>query len=215
MDELAAREAKRKERDEQHLYIGMRVITNSTFEHHTGFDLTNFEASPDADPAAPRIYRILRTATVEEAIATIAEDLSQDPKKVRLWLMVNRQNKTIRPDQPIMDVHLSVEETYTRISSHRDNMLRVWAEVAEEVGPDGEPIWPSFQSQPNGQVTKNDLILLFLKYFDVENQTITGAGHVYLNKERKVEDLLQVIMKKMGWGENLPEGDRLTLWEVS
>ncbi|CAK7224311.1 ubiquitin-specific protease ubp15 [Sporothrix curviconia] len=212
-DEAVAREAKRRERDEQHLYIGMRVITNHTFQQHTGFDLTNFDSSPDADPAAPRVYRILRTATVQEAIATIAADNSQDPKRVRLWLMVNRQNKTIRPDQPIMDTHLTVEETYTKISSHRDNMLRVWAEVAEEVGPDGEAIWPTFQSQPSGAVAKNDLILLFLKYFDVENQAINGISHVYLSKEKKVEELLPVIMKKMGWGEKLPDGEKLLLWE--
>lgn len=212
-DEALARDAKRKEREEQHLYIGMKVITNYTFQQHTGFDLTNFDALPDSDPSAPRIYRILRTATVAEAIVTIAEDMSQDPKRVRLWLMVNRQNKTIRPDQPISDTHLTVEETYTRISSHRDNMLRVWAEVAEEVGPDGEAIWPVYQSQPNGQVLKNDLILLFLKYFDIDNQTINGIAHVYLSKEKKVEELFPIIMKKMGWGDKLTDGEKLVLWE--
>lgn len=212
-DEALAREAKRKERDEQHLYIGMKVITNYTFQQHTGFDLTNFDSLPDSDPSAPRIYRILRTATVEEAIATVAQDMSQDPKRVRLWLMVNRQNKTIRPDQPIMDTHLTVEETYTRISSHKDNMLRVWAEVADEVGPDGDAIWPAYQSQPNGQVVKNDLILLFLKYFDIENQSINGITHVYLSREKKVEELFPIIMKKMGWGDKLTDGDKLLLWE--
>ncbi|KJR86641.1 ubiquitin carboxyl-terminal hydrolase 7 [Sporothrix schenckii 1099-18] len=212
-DEAQLREAKRKERDEQHLYIGMKVITDHTFQQHTGFDLTSFDSLPDTDASAPRIYRLLRTSTVEEAIATIAEDMSQDPKRVRLWVMVNRQNKTIRPDQPIMDTHLTVEETYTRISSHRDNMLRVWAEVAEEVGPDGEAIWPTYQSQPNGQVVKNDLILLFLKYFNVEQQVITGITHVYLSKEKKVEELFPVIMKKMGWGDKLTDGDKLLLWE--
>lgn len=212
-EEAVAREAKRKERDEQHLYIGMKVITTETFRNHAAFDLTNFDAPPDSDAAAPRVYRILRTTTIQEAIAGIASDMGQDPKKIRLWLMVNRQNKTIRPDQPIMDVHLTVEETYTRISSHRDNMLRVWAEVAEEVGPDGDPIWPTFQSQPNGQVVRNDLIFLFLKYFDVEEQTIRGIGHIYMNKEKKVEELLPVIMKKMEWDEKLPDSEKLLLWE--
>ena len=212
-EEAAAREAKRKEREEQHLYLGMKVITSSTFQAHTGFDLTNFEGAPENDPAAPRIYRILRSSTVQEAIGTIAQDIAVDPKRVRLWLMVNRQNKTIRPDQPVMDTHLTVEETYTRISSHRDNMLRVWAEVAEEVGPGGEPVWPTFQSQADGQTARNDLIVLFLKYFDVEKQVIHGVDHVYLSKEKKVEDLSAVIMRKMGWGDKLPDSEKLILWE--
>lgn len=214
-EEAKAREAKRKERDEQHLYIGMKVISNDTFHSHSAFDLANFDALPDSDPAAPRVYRILRTTTIQEAIAAIASDMGENPKNVRLWLMVNRQNKTIRPDQPIMDVHLTVEETYSRISSHRDNMLRVWAEVADEVGSDNEPIWPTFQSQPNGQVVRNDLIFIFLKYFNVEEQTISGVGHIYMNKEKKVEELLPMIMQKMGWGEKLPDSEKLLLWEVS
>lgn len=213
-DEAFARETKRRERDEQHLYIGMRVVTNDAFQQHHGFDLTNFDTPPDANPAAPRVYRILKTATVQEAVATIAEDMSQDPKRVRLWLMVNRQNKTIRPDQPIMDVHLTVEETYAKLSSHRDNTIRVWAEVAEEVDSSGEAIWPTYQSQASGAVAKEDIILLFLKYFDVDNQVINGLCHVYLNREKKVEDLLPTIMQKMDWGEKLPDGEKLLMWEV-
>ncbi|CAK7566617.1 MAG: ubiquitin-specific protease ubp15 [Sporothrix epigloea] len=212
-DEAFARETKRRERDEQHLYIGMRVVTNDAFQQHHGFDLTNFDTPPDANPAAPRVYRILKTATVQEAVATIAEDMSQDPKRVRLWLMVNRQNKTIRPDQPIMDVHLTVEETYAKLSSHRDNTIRVWAEVAEEVDSSGEAIWPTYQSQASGAVAKEDIILLFLKYFDVDNQVINGLCHVYLNREKKVEDLLPTIMQKMDWGEKLPDGEKLLMWE--
>lgn len=191
-----------------------KVITDDTFQNYGGTDLCLFDANPEVDPAAPKFYRIRRAMTMEEFVAQVAADIGQDPRKVRLWLMVNRQNKTIRPDQPIMDLRPTVEETYSRAAAHRDASLRVWVEVADDFGPDDEPIWPSYQSQPNGVVVKNDTILLLLKHFDIESQTLRGVGHVYIAKEKKVEELVPLILKKMGWGDKLPADEKLLLWEV-
>lgn len=150
---------------------------------------------------------------VEEFVKQVAEDMEQDPRKIRLWLMVNRQNKTIRPDQPIMDLSPTVEDIYSRSTAHRDTCLRVWAEIATEFDADGEPVWPSYQS-PSSNAAKEDTILLLLKHFDVEKQTLRGIAHVYLGKEKKVEDLLPFILKTMGWGEKLNDDEKLLLWEV-
>lgn len=191
-----------------------KVITDYSFQQFGGTDLCQFDANPEVDPAAPKFYRVRRAMTMEEFVAQVASDMGEDPRRVRLWLMVNRQNKTIRPDQPIMDLTPTVDETYSRSAAHRDTSLRVWAEVAEEVDADGEPIWPSYQSQPNGVIVKNDTILLLLKHFDIDAQTLRGVGHVYISKEKKVEDVLPMILKKMGWGEKLPAEEKLLLWEV-
>ena len=177
--------------------------------------MTTFDPNAEQEPSAPRIYRILRTATMAEVVAIIAEDIGQDPRRVRLWVMVNRQNKTIRPDQPVMDLRPSVDETYSRAAANRDQALRVWVEVAEEVNADGEAIWPTYQGQTNGVIVKNDLILLFMKWFDVQSQKLSGAGHVYISKEKKIEDLVPIIIKRMGWGEKLPSDEKIMLWEVS
>ena len=150
---------------------------------------------------------------MQELLDEIAADIGQDPKRVRLWLMVNRQNKTIRPDQPVMDLRPTVEEAYTRAAAHRDQALRVWVEVAEEVNAEGAAVWPTYPGLPNGVVVKNDLILLFLKWFDAEAQALRGLGHVYISKEKKVEDLIPVILKKMGW-DKLSGDERIQLWEV-
>jgi ubiquitin carboxyl-terminal hydrolase 7 len=212
-EEYAAREARRKEREEQHLYLGVKAITEGTFRQHGGTDLTSFDATPDQDPAAPRFYRVLRSMTMQDVVNMIAADIEQDPKRVRLWIMVNRQNKTIRPDQPVMDLRPTIEETYTRAAAHRDQALRVWVEVAEEVASDGTVNWPTHQGLPNGVVVKNDLILLFLKCFDADAQTLRGIGHVYISKEKRVEELIPIIMKKMGW-EKLSSDEKIQLWEV-
>lgn len=212
-EETALREAKRKEQREAHLYMMAKVITDKSFRSYGGTDLCLFDANPEVDPAAPKSYRIRRAMTMAEFVTQVAGDMNEDPRKVRLWLMVNRQNKTIRPDQPIMDLGPTVEETYARSAAHRDTSLRVWAEVADEVNSNGEPIWPSYQSQPNGVVVKNDTILLLLKHFDNETQTLRGVGHVYIAKEKKVEELVPLIAKRMGWGEKLPADEKLLLWE--
>ncbi|KAI0124385.1 ubiquitin carboxyl-terminal hydrolase [Xylariales sp. AK1849] len=213
-EEAAAAEAKRKEREEQHLYCQVKVVTEETFKSHGGTDLTNFEGNPTEDLAAPRHYKMKKKALMQELLEEIATDVQQDPRRIRLWIMVNRQNKTTRPDQPIMDMKLTVEETFARsASTSRDNSLRIWAEVAEEVNAQGEAVWPTYQGNANGVIVKTDLILLFLKFFDVENQTLQGVGHIYVSKEKKVEELVPTIAKRMGWGDKLPAGEQLAMWE--
>jgi ubiquitin carboxyl-terminal hydrolase 7 len=131
-----------------------------------------------------------------------------------MWVMVDRQNKTIRPDQPIVDLRSTVEETFQRAMVHGDPSLRVWAEVAEEVDAEGDAVWPTYQRQLTGGVVKKDLVLLFLKCFDPDVQILRGVGHVYISKEKKVEELVPLIVKKMGWGERLPPDNKILLWEV-
>lgn len=187
------------------MYMWAKVVTDKSFQQYGGTDLCQFDANPEVDPAAPKQYRVRRQMPMSEFVAQVAADMNEDPRKVRLWLMVNRQNKTIRPDAPVMDLRITMEDTYNRSTAHRDTNLRVWAEVAEEVNADGEAIWPSYQSQPNGVVVKNDTILLLLKNYDVDKQTLRGVGHVYIGKEKKVEELIPMILKRMGWGRRYPQ----------
>jgi ubiquitin carboxyl-terminal hydrolase 7 len=210
-EEAALREMRRKEREEQHLYLGCKVITEDTYRAHGATDLTSFErAHSEDEPAAPRFYRLLRKSTVKELMEKVGADTNVDPKKIRFWAMVNRQNKTIRPDAPITDINATVEDTYQRLGGSKAAELRLWAEVAESVNSDGDAIWPATPTQTNGNGPKTDLIVLFLKWFDVESQSLSGAGHIYISREKKVEDLVPVILKKMGW----PDKTQLRLFEV-
>ncbi|RFU33440.1 hypothetical protein B7463_g2871, partial [Scytalidium lignicola] len=200
-EEAAYREARRKEREEQHLYLNARVITDDTFKAHSGTDLTVFDQLHDVEPAAARNYRLLRKSTVNDLIETVAKEINQDPKRMRMWLMVNRQNKTIRPDAPILVNDQTIEDVYMRMAGSKSQELRLWAEIAEEVDSEGEGIFTPYQSVQNSTVAKTDLILLFLKYFDVENQNLAGITHIWISKEKKVEDLVPEILKAMGWAE--------------
>jgi ubiquitin carboxyl-terminal hydrolase 7 len=214
-EEAAMREARKKEREEQHLYLWAKVITDDTFKAHGGTDLTNFDANHDVDPAAPRAYRMLRKSTLRELIEKIAEDTSTDSKRIRLWCMVNRQNKTTRPDMPLHNVDYTLEEAHQKLVGAKTPELRMWAETAEDVDTQGIAVWPAHSGHQNG-VHKSDLFLLYLKYFDVDNQQLSGVGHIYISREKKVEELVPAILKKMGWPEKSPTGERtvLKLFEV-
>lgn len=230
-EEAAIREARKKEREEQHLYIGVRVITEDTYKAHGGTDLTTFDINSADEKAAAKSYRVLRKSTLRDLILRIAEDTGVDPNMLRLWCMVNRQNKTTRPDVPLNDLDATVEEAHQKLVGSKTAELRLWAEMAEDVGEDGLGKWPtnstfssgttvalSTTSSLTGSITssmvssKHDQqILLFLKWFDVENQRLSGAGHIYISKDKKVEELVPAILSKMDWPEKLPSGERLQL----
>lgn len=107
---------------------------------------------------------------------------------------------------------MSIEDAHAKLAGSKSTELRLWAEMAEEVTPEGEAIWPSYQgSLTNGSSPKSDLIVIFLKWFDVEQQSLKGVGHIYISKEKKVEELVPAILKKMNWEEKLPSGENLQL----
>ena len=202
--ERALLEQKRKEREEQHLYLNACVVTDDNFTAHQGFDLSPWEADPGS-PASPKVYRILRTTTVGEFSRIVAEELGKEPDQVRLWVMVNRQNKTVRPDQPLMDPEMTVEEAHNKFGT-RHLAFRLWVEIAETI-EDGKAAWPDMQPQTNN----NTFILVFVKHFDPESQTLKGAGHLYVRRHSKVSDLITLIQQLMGW----PQGTQVGLYEVS
>ena len=190
-DEKAMLERKRKEREEQHLFLTCIVATEEQYKQYQGFDLATWDGSHA--PSAPDVYRLPKVTTLKEFCDKIAEEKGLPAGHVRLWVMVNRQNKTIRPDQPLIDEEITIDEAFTRHNT-RDKSFRLWAEFATQV-EDGKAIWPEHQVQTGN----NAPILILLKYFDHEAQTLVGVGHVYLKRTNKVSDMLPMIREIMGW----------------
>jgi ubiquitin carboxyl-terminal hydrolase 7 len=172
------------------------VVTEDNFKAYQGFDLTTWDAESEG-AAVPNIYRVLKTSTLAEFARTVAENMQLPAEQIRLWIMVNRQNKTIRPDQPIPDMSSSLEEAYNKYGS-RDKSFRLWVEKAS-LFEDGNPIWPETQLSVGGS---NSPILVFLKYFDAEAQSLKGVGHIYIRKSNKVSEMVPMILQTMGWTHN-------------
>ncbi|KAI4109728.1 MAG: hypothetical protein L6R37_000415 [Teloschistes peruensis] len=204
-EERAALERKRKDREEAHLYLPVSVVTEANFKAHQGFDLIDWSANPSTS-SAPQTFRILRASTVGDFTKTIAETLQLPAEQVRLWVMVNRQNKTIRPDQPLPDLNMTMNEACSRYSS-RDKPFRLWAESTTNVDG-GKAQWPNVNPSPG----LSPPILVFLKYFDADDQTLKGFGHVYLKKTSKVAEMIPVIQQLLGWS---PGQDSMSLSSAS
>ena len=191
-EERAEKERIRKEQQEAHLYLTVDVIDDESFKAYEGFDLTNWELDPN-NPSNPRRHRVLRTLTVDDFIKTLADEHNAPPEHFRFWVMVNRQNKTVRPDQPITEGNISIEAAFVKHGS-REKSFRLWLEKADTI-ENGKALWPEFAPQASSTAP----ILIFLKYFDVDFQRLTGVGHIYMKKSSKVSDLIPLIGNLMGW----------------
>ena len=78
----------------------MQVITDDTFSHHEGFDLASFDEK-NWPPSELPTFRVLKTETYNVFKARVAQHFNSPENQIRLWVLVNRQNKTVRPDTHI------------------------------------------------------------------------------------------------------------------
>ncbi|KAL9613274.1 MAG: hypothetical protein Q9167_002183 [Letrouitia subvulpina] len=194
-EERAAQEKRRRDKEEQHLYLPVGVVTEENFKSHQGFDLTNWESDSDS-PSSPQVFRVLRASTVGDFTKKVAETMQLPPDHIRLWAMVNRQNKTTRPDQPLPDLNMSMDEACTKFNS-RDKPFRLWVETASAL-EDGKAVWANMQPLPG----ISPPVLVFLKYFNTEAQTLKGVGHIFMRKNSKVSEMNPVIQHLMGWSSS-------------
>lgn len=196
IEERADFARRKKEREEAHLYLNVEVLSEESFRAYHGFDLTNADL-PAGHEALPVSYRVLKSKKVGELAEQLAEEKGLNANQIRFWGMVNRQNKTTRPDQVIKDPEMTIEDAHTRIGT-RGNSLRVWMEVGQPAA-DGTVSWPDGSNS----------MLIFLKHFDVVTQDLCGVGAVYMNNNQKVSELAPTILEKMGW----PTGTEFMLYE--
>lgn len=195
-EERQATEAKKREREEQHLYLTARIITDKTFAAHQGFDLATFD-----DKNAPLTqdlpsFRVLKADTYATFKSIVAQALHYPESSIRLWVLVNRQNKTIRPDTHIPEDEATLRESVEAIRNTmaaRQTDLRLYLDVIADANGQLLP-----------EINNPNSIMIFLKYFDVSKQTLLGAGKVYVQKNSKVGDLVPIINERMRWQPTTP-----------
>ncbi|KAI3493363.1 hypothetical protein L1887_41917 [Cichorium endivia] len=136
-DERLQMEARKREREEQHLYLTVKLITEDTFRGHQGFDLATFEERNLPATDLPT-FRVLKNELYLNFKSRIAAQYNLPEDLIRMWVLVNRQNKTVRPDTvvPENDPNLTLETVRDRMAS-RQHDLRLFLEVKlfEEIKP--------------------------------------------------------------------------------
>ncbi|ORY78391.1 putative ubiquitin carboxyl-terminal hydrolase 5 [Leucosporidium creatinivorum] len=187
-------EQKKRERDEQHLYLTVKVITDETFQRHQGFDLATFDDRTVPATDLPS-YRVLKSQTFVDFRAQIARQYNYAPEDIRLWVLVNRQNKTVRPDAPVTDTDptMTMETVRDKMAS-RQHDLKLYLEY---INPATKAEWVRLHGvEPP--------IVVFVKHFDVSHQTLAGLGHFYVHRHMRVMDLALMINERLGYPATTP-----------
>ncbi|KAI6167308.1 ICP0-binding domain of ubiquitin-specific protease 7-domain-containing protein [Pisolithus thermaeus] len=167
-----------------------QVITDDTFARHQGFDLATFGEKkwPQSDLST---FRVPKQETYGTFKSRVAARFEVPDIKVRLWVLINRVNKTVRPDKPIPenDPSLTVEAIRDMANPMRKGDLCLYFDVI---------MGPSRPYPPPGH------IIVFLKHFDTSKQTLLGVGKVFVSRNSKVQDLHLIISERMKWTPDVP-----------
>ncbi|CAB4475297.1 unnamed protein product [Rhizophagus irregularis] len=192
---MAIEEQKRKEMEERHLYLTVKIVTTEKFKVHQGFDLANFD-DRQYPLSEVYVYKILKSDTYRSFKDFASRNFNIPPERVRFWVFVNRQNRTVRLDAPIPELYIntSMEQICANMTTRRNGM-ELYMEVADK--PIKRKKW--FPTVP-----KASRIIVFLKYFDPDKQTLEGLGHLYIQKFGKVGDITRVLCKKKEFPPDTP-----------
>lgn len=190
-EEYAEYEQRKKESKENHLYLNSWIVTEELFKKHKGLDLVNFNNQQHPLSEIPQ-FKILKEDTFGTFKMMIAEHFKISSDQVRFWVFATRQNKTIRPHELITDFYLTstIEETKLVMGYSE---LKFYMEILEK--PINSEMFP-----PNHEPS----IIVFLKYFDPDTESLESIGQLYVREEGIVGEILPILCKKKCLPPNTP-----------
>ncbi|KAI9256173.1 hypothetical protein BY458DRAFT_519583 [Sporodiniella umbellata] len=188
-------ELKRKEKEEQMYYMKTFLATRESFQSNLGFDFTDFDER-NATQNNILISRVRKDQTFGEFKADIAHWRGISENEFRLWLLVNRQNRTVRLDLPISDDESTstLDEVRQRYATNQAS-LRLYMEEAS-FNEENQPIFHP------GSEDRSVYALIFIKAFSPEEQILRGMGHFYAPKEVKIHTVLNELKQVAGFQES-------------
>ncbi|KAI8905738.1 cysteine proteinase [Powellomyces hirtus] len=215
-EERLQHEYETKEREQAHLYTSVKVLRDQDIAEYPGFDLWNFANGPN--PSAT--FKVARADTFGMFREQVASQLNLKPEGFRLWNMTGRQNKTVRPDNPIYDeVDNETVEMVMAKHGKTAHELRFYLELLDDpnllrITSNGAAT-AQLQDQA-GRTGAADLkdvskgITLWLKYYDPFTQVLRFVGRLYVDdKETKIGDIVPLLLERA----KLPPGTPLKLFE--
>ncbi|CAG8773020.1 10712_t:CDS:10, partial [Cetraspora pellucida] len=194
-EEKTSWEQRKKALTESISYMQIWVLNEDTFKNHTGFDLANFD---DKQYPLSEVFQLkyLKKDTYGDFKTTIATKFGIPTNKIRFWVMVTLQNKTVRPRKLITDDFLdkSMEEVKTNLSEG-DDELRLFMEILKK------PIAINIKKK---QPARTGDMFIFLKYFNPDTQSLESLGHLHVQKNRKINTIFPILHKKKKLQSNTP-----------
>ncbi|ORX43087.1 cysteine proteinase [Hesseltinella vesiculosa] len=200
-EERAAQEKRRKDREEMHLYVKAAIITDESFKDWQRFDLTVFDDRALTTAPGIQVLKMLKTDTVSAFKDQVSKHYNLDKSQFRLWSIVCRANETLRVDKILTagDDNISMEKQ--RDHSCHSSQFNGFAKFFLETTPP--------QSKASLPELKPDSLLVFLKYFNPMEQTITGLGHIFVSPDERVDSIRPQLLERAG----LPPNQSLEFYE--
>ncbi|KKZ67478.1 hypothetical protein EMCG_06855 [[Emmonsia] crescens] len=172
----------KKEKEEQHLYLLINLISATHFRFHSGFDLTSADLGN-----GDMTLRVRKETLVRDFTQKVAEKMGLEPGRITLWVLINRQNGTRRPHERLLRANIKIEQAFLDAGFIRTN-YQIWVEVIH--AETGVPV-PATSGE--------DTILIFVKNFDVVKQTLRGIASLCVRKDSIVRPHLLALME---WSED-------------
>lgn len=170
-EEARLEEQLRKEREESHMFLRVRVATlKSVTEYKGNFDLISFD-----DPSV-LTFKWKKDSTWADVSEELAQQAGVPVANIRLWHCVSRRNDTVRPEIMPLDLADAPDNT-TLGSRHPKSYDSVGARYFLE------PVYnrPPFDSRTE--------LLLFFKWYDPETTTLRTLGCVYARPDDRLANL--------------------------
>ena len=102
MSEERAQAKEKEKKEEQHLFLTIKVITDEMFSHHQGFDLAVFDKETPL-LSDPKVFHVPKQTTYSAFKSTVAKHFSYPESWIVLWVLAGRRNKTVRPEARISE----------------------------------------------------------------------------------------------------------------
>ncbi|KAI8081535.1 uncharacterized protein BX664DRAFT_340645 [Halteromyces radiatus] len=193
-EEQKVLERRRREKEQQHLFMPVMIVSDKSFENNHGLDFVSFAEDKTMDERFCRRLHVRKDQTYGEFKQDLATELGLPITHFRPWFLVNRQNRTIRPDTPIPDEEMNstLDDVRQRHLANQIN-LRLYIETPTIFDPYGQPAFPPL---PSKVATK---ILVFIKLFDPFTQDVCGIGKMYVTKLAKVASIIESLNEMAGF----------------
>lgn len=186
--------AKRKERNESSNYISVNVILEDYFECHHAGDLFN------ADIAHYRSFKVKQNSTFHDLVTLIQSTFKVPLTKMRIWsftaighgsaLYHNSSNQSVYANGLTM-VDFNDQEMLQHPVTYFSRDHNPWVIYLEMLPPDlSDMSLPAY--------TPNMNLLVFFKYYDPVNKSLTYAGSRIVVLEETLSELVPDLNKLIG-----------------
>lgn len=197
--EIEEEENARREREEQHLYMSMKISSIEQFKKLNYFDIAIWKQDPGLEDQSPEahavVYKAKKSLTAAEFIDQIAKSINYPyPERLRLWRVGERDNKTKRPGDPVdTSSNLPLEQIFAKNLKVRAE-INLYLDIADVDPTTGEVI-----SWYDNDLELGPRLLLFIKVFNPTTQSVHGFMTWVGRANQKVKSLIPDVLKALGW----------------